>query len=94
MCLKESERLIEKIRYAVNARDNFLMKSDISLRENSPKIGFSSKTFIGIGAGVVDHDYDGNIGVVIFNHSDKPFLIRKCDRIAQLIVESVVETDL
>jgi len=39
------------------------------LWENNPKI----VQFISIGAGVVDQDYEGNIGVVIFNHSDKPF---------------------
>lgn len=42
-----------------------------------------------ISAGVIDEDYRGNVGVVIFNHSDKDFEIKKGDRIAQLICEKI-----
>jgi len=31
------------------------------------------KNFIDTGAGVVDEDYRGNVGVVLFNHSDEDF---------------------
>jgi dUTP pyrophosphatase len=40
-------------------------------------------------AGVVDRDFRGNIGVVVFNHSDNTFIIEKSDRIAQLICERI-----
>jgi dUTPase len=45
-------------------------------------------------AGVVDEDYRGNIGVVLFNHSDKPFNISHGDRIAQLICEKIYYPEL
>ena len=42
-----------------------------------------------MGAGVVDYDYRGNVGVVIFNHFKEPFIVKKRDRIAQLVVEKI-----
>lgn len=47
------------------------------------------KNFIDVGAGVVDEDYRGNLGVVLFNHSDQEFDVKKGDRIAQLICEQI-----
>jgi len=38
---------------------------------------------------VIDSDYRGNIGVVLFNFSDTPFEIKHKDRIAQLILEKI-----
>lgn len=49
----------------------------------------AAKNFIDIGAGVVDEDYRGNIGVVMFNHADTEFQVKKGDRIAQLICERI-----
>lgn len=40
-------------------------------------------------AGVIDEDYRGNVGVVLFNHSDSVFQIKRGDRIAQLICERI-----
>ena len=40
-------------------------------------------------AGVIDSDYRGEIKVVLFNHSDVDFEIKKGDRIAQLICEKI-----
>ena len=31
------------------------------------------KNFIDTGAGVIDADYRGNVGVILFNHSDDDF---------------------
>lgn len=45
--------------------------------------------FLLITAGVIDEDYRGNVGVVLFNHSDTDFPVAKGDRIAQLICERI-----
>ena len=45
-------------------------------------------------AGVVDQDYRGNVGVVMFNHSQQAFKVIKGDRIAQLICEQVLYPDI
>jgi deoxyuridine 5'-triphosphate nucleotidohydrolase len=39
----------------------------------APRSGLAVKHFIDTGAGVVDEDYRGNVGVVLFNHSDTDF---------------------
>jgi len=38
---------------------------------------------------VIDEDYFGNVGVVMFNHADTDFQVAKGDRIAQLICERI-----
>jgi dUTP pyrophosphatase len=38
---------------------------------------------------VIDEDYRGNIGVILFNHSDEDFAVTKGDRIAQLICQKI-----
>lgn len=53
----------------------------------APRSSLALKSFIDVGAGVIDSDYRGEVGVLLFNHSDIPFVIKKNDRIAQLIVE-------
>jgi dUTPase len=45
-------------------------------------------------AGVLDEDYRGNVGVVLFNHSDQPFNISRGDRIAQLICQRIYYPEL
>jgi len=39
---------------------------------------------------VVDEDYRGEVGVVLFNHSDADFAVAAGDRVAQLILERIV----
>ncbi|KAF7283978.1 hypothetical protein GWI33_022796 [Rhynchophorus ferrugineus] len=60
----------------------------------APRSGLAVKNFIDVGAGVVDEDYRGVIKVVLFNHSDLDFEVKKGDRIAQLICERIFYPDL
>ena len=53
----------------------------------APRSGFSWKNHTDVGAGVIDRDYRGNVGVVIFNHSSDVINVKKGDRVAQLILE-------
>ena len=53
----------------------------------APRSGLAVKHGIQVGAGVIDPDYTGEIKVVLFNHGDKDFEVKKGDRIAQLILE-------
>ena len=45
--------------------------------------------FLFLLAGVIDEDYRGNVGVVLFNHAKAEFEVKKGDRIAQLICERI-----
>ncbi|AFC40560.1 dUTPase [Goose adenovirus 4] len=56
----------------------------------APRSGLAAKFMIDVGAGVIDPDFRGNVGVVLFNFSDKRFHISRGDRIAQLICEKAV----
>ena len=56
--------------------------------------GLAWKHSINVGAGVIDSDFRGNVTVILFNLSDKNFIVSKGDRIAQLICEQIAETEL
>ena len=55
----------------------------------APRSGLALHHHIDVGAGVIDEDYRGNVTVILFNHSDKLFVINRSDRVAQLICEKV-----
>ena len=48
--------------------------------------GLCLKQGIEVGAGVIDADYRGEVGVVLFNRTDKPFTFGIGDRIAQMVI--------
>jgi dUTP pyrophosphatase len=60
----------------------------------APRSGLAVKRFIDVGGGVIDADYRGEVGVVLFNFDDEPFNVIKGDRIAQLILERVCMVDV
>jgi len=55
----------------------------------APRSGLAVKKGIQVGAGVIDRDYTGEVKVVLFNHGEEDFEIKKGDRIAQLIIEQI-----
>lgn len=73
-----------------------LVKTDIAIAlpagcygRVAPRSSLSWKHHIDVGAGVVDRDYRGNVGVVLFNLSQTDYEVQHGDRIAQLIVERI-----
>jgi dUTP pyrophosphatase len=61
-----------------------------------PRSGLASKHGVTVlnAPGTVDADYRGEIGVLLINHGDAPFPIRRGERIAQMIVASVARAEL
>ena len=55
----------------------------------APRSGLAAKKHIDVGAGVVDADYRGNVGVILFNFSDEDFAVSPGDRVAQMILEKI-----
>ena len=43
---------------------------------------------------VIDADYRGNVGVVLFNHGDEDLEVKRGDRVAQLILEKISYADI
>jgi len=41
--------------------------------------------------GTIDCDYRGEIGVILINHGEETFIVRRGDRIAQLVIAKVAE---
>ncbi|XP_034668612.1 deoxyuridine 5'-triphosphate nucleotidohydrolase, mitochondrial [Drosophila subobscura] len=85
----------------VPARGKAIVKTDLQVQvpEGSygrvaPRSGLAVKNFIDVGAGVVDEDYRGNLGVVLFNHSETDFEVKHGDRIAQFICERIFYPEL
>jgi len=56
-----------------------------------PRSGLALKHGIGMlnAPGTIDADYRGEIGIILFNFSDKPFKIRRGDRIAQMVIAKI-----
>ena len=61
-----------------------------------PRSGLAAKHGVTVlnAPGTVDADYRGEIGVPLINHSDVPFPVRRGERIAQIVIASVVQVEL
>jgi dUTP pyrophosphatase len=44
--------------------------------------------------GTIDADYRGEIGVLLINHGETSFAIRRGERIAQMVIASVLRAEL
>jgi len=55
--------------------------------------GMASKMGIPVGGGVIDADNTGEVKVILRNHGKADCLFKAGDRIAQLIIEKVANTD-
>ena len=42
--------------------------------------------------GTIDSDYRGEVGVILINHSQESFVVKRGERIAQMIVSPVVQS--
>ncbi|XP_023270389.1 deoxyuridine 5'-triphosphate nucleotidohydrolase, mitochondrial [Seriola lalandi dorsalis] len=87
--------------YTIAPMDKTIVKTDIQIAvphgcygRVAPRSGLAAKHFIDVGAGVVDEDYRGNVGVVLFNFGKDKFDVKKGDRIAQLVCERICYPDL
>ena len=61
-----------------------------------PRSGLAAKNNISVlnTPGTIDSDYRGEIKVIIYNHSNKDFVINNGDRIAQMILTPIVKIEL
>ena len=48
--------------------------------------GLAFKENITAFQGVIAHGYEGEVGVLLYNHGDKDYKVKKGDKIAQLVV--------
>jgi dUTP pyrophosphatase len=64
----------------IPAKGKAIVPTDIAIAVPSgtygrvaPRSGLAHKHFLDVGAGVIDEDYRGNVGIIMFNFSDKDF---------------------
>lgn len=60
-----------------------------------PRSGLAAKNGVTVlnAPGTIDSDYRGELCVILINHSNIPFTINNGDRIAQIVVASVVQAN-
>jgi len=58
------------------------------------KSGLAAKHGLTVLAGVIDSNYRGEYGVVLLNIGDKPYQIRKGDKIAQLLIQKIENVEM
>jgi len=61
-----------------------------------PRSGLAAKHGVTVlnAPGTVDADYRGEISVLLINHGDAPFPVRRGERIAQMVIAAVVRAEL
>jgi dUTP pyrophosphatase len=61
-----------------------------------PRSGLAAKHGVTVlnSPGTIDADYRGEISVILINHGTEPFLIRRGERIAQMVIAPVVQAKL
>jgi dUTP pyrophosphatase len=61
-----------------------------------PRSGLAAKHGVTVlnAPGTVDADYRGEIGVLLINHGEAPFPIRRGERIAQMVIAPVARAEL
>lgn len=59
--------------------------------EIRPRSGLAVKNGVTLvnSPGTIDADYRGEVGIIMINHGNQPFVIRRGDRIAQMVVHRV-----
>ena len=61
-----------------------------------PRSGLALKHGIGLinSPGTIDSDYRGEIGLAVVNLGQKPYTVRRGDRLAQLVINKVYQADI
>ncbi|MBK7105853.1 MAG: dUTP diphosphatase [Ignavibacteriae bacterium] len=57
-----------------------------------PRSGLAAKNGIGVlnSPGTIDSDYRGEVKIILFNFGEEDFIIKRGDRIAQLVLAEVI----
>ena len=61
-----------------------------------PRSGLAIKNGISVlnTPGTIDEDYRGEVGVILVNHGQEDFKVKRSDRIAQMVINKVDQADI
>jgi dUTP pyrophosphatase len=87
--------------YKINPWDKVIVKTGLQIRTPvgyygriASRSGLSVKKNIEVGAGVIDHDYQGEVCVILRNFSNETVEIKTGERCAQIILEPYASVDI
>ena len=82
----------------VSAGDRALIPTGIALAIDPnmvaliwPRSGLAVNHGIETGAGVIDADYRGEVKVLLHNHSSRAYLVKRGERIAQVLIQPAMK---
>jgi dUTP pyrophosphatase len=92
----ENEMIIEKGKVALvptNLRAEIPAGYELQVR---PRSGLAAKNGIGVlnSPGTIDSDYRGEIKIILFNFGEDNFVIKRGERIAQMVLSKVFNANL
>jgi dUTP pyrophosphatase len=64
--------------------------------EIRPRSGLALKHGVSLvnAPGTIDSDYRGLVSLIMINHGKEPFVIKRGDRVAQMVIKDVVKADV
>ena len=92
--LYSAEEVLLLARSAASVKTNVAFKIPNGyFGEIKSRSGHSFKHHLETGAGVIDSDYTGFVNIKIYNHSDKDYLIKQNERVAQIIFQRYMKAN-
>ena len=86
---------------AIRPKARLLVKTGVTMELKkgtygriAPRSGHAYHHGIDVLAGVIDSDYRGGIGVILYNTGDNDFPVYKGERIAQIIITPILPPEL
>ena len=93
---------IESDKVIIEPRGRALIPTDLHMSipegyelQIRPRSGLALKYGITVlnTPGTIDADYTGNIGIILINHGEKPFMVENGDRIAQGVFAKIINAE-
>ena len=81
--LEPGQRVIARTGLAVAVPEGFYGRV-------APRSGLATKEGLDVLAGVIDADYRGEVGCLLYNAGDKPVQLPSQSKICQLIIEQII----
>ena len=82
--------------YSISAGDKMLVQTDLQMAippgcygRIASRSSLTHQHSIEVGAGVIDQDYRGNVGIILFNFGKTDYKVKRGDRCAQLLLEQI-----
>lgn len=89
--------LYASVALVIPARGKKIIATNISLQipeghyvRIESRSGLSANFSLEKGAGIIDSDYEGELNVILYNHSDSEYIVEVGTRVAQIILHEYI----